>query len=99
MGGNLAIEYGRSALIDGKDLDARLQRWGMVLMLGFFTLCVGAQTSTAIGSSVWMQSVWGLICKNQAATLGSLQSAFSLYLFYFGFWTANTAMSACICRV
>lgn len=48
MGSNLAVEHTGESFVDGKGLDAGLQRWGMVLMLGFFTVCVGTQTSTAI---------------------------------------------------
>lgn len=95
MGSNLAIEHiGEPWFVDEKGLDARLQRWGMVLMLGFFTVCVGTQTSTAIDSLIRIKLVWSLICKNWAAALGSLHLALSLYLFYFGLWTTNTTMSA-----
>lgn len=54
MGSNLAVEHAGESFVDGKSLDARLQRWGMILMLGFFAVCVGTQTSTAIDSSIWL---------------------------------------------
>lgn len=55
MGSNFAVEHtGQAWFVDGKGLDARLQRWGKVLMLGFFTACVGTQTSTATDSLIRM---------------------------------------------
>lgn len=55
MGSNLALEHtGEPWFVDGKGLDARLQRWGVVLMLGFFTVCVGTQASAAIDSIMWI---------------------------------------------
>lgn len=95
MGSNLAIERtGEPWFVDGKGLDARLQRWDMVLMFGFSTVGLGTQTSTAIDTLIWMSLVWGLTCKSWAATLDLLHSAFSLYLFYFRLCTTNTTMSA-----